>query len=236
MLDEGEAQSPSRLRGEGCVQILEDVSDDADLLEPVKEHARVDHALADQERSRRSWMTCRGRKNFETHYVLLPICFEELQHAAGQELELQSFRPTSRMDLFTLGNDFLDGRIAVLSLHRKGKQYDVLLDSQVCNQLVSSWFFGVVGSAVGKNGSHEGKLCWMHETLTIFERKGLRVHVDGGECHRSPRSGVGAVTQVADIAKTICFLDRQCMSILSKIVEVQCCFLHINKWCSLQGV
>ena len=46
------------------------------------------------------------KKNFETHNVLLPICFEELQHAAGQEVELQSFRPTSRMDLFTIGNDF----------------------------------------------------------------------------------------------------------------------------------
>ena len=32
------------------------------------------------------------------------------------------------------------------------------------------------------------------------------------------------------------FFDGQCMSILSKIVEVQCCFLHINEWCSLQGV
>ena len=145
------------------------------------------------------------KKNCETHNVLLPICFEELQHAAGQELELQSFRPTSRMDLFTVGNDFLDGRIAVLSLPRKGKQYDVLLDSQVCNQLDSSWFFGVVGSAVGKNGSHGGKLCWMHETLTIFERKGLRVHVDGGERHRSPRSGVGAVTPLWILQKQFVF-------------------------------
>ena len=157
------------------------------------------------------------KENFETHYVLLPICFEELQHAAGRELELQSFRPTSRMDLFTIGNDFIDGRIAVLSLHRKGKQYDALLDSQVCNQLDSSWFFGVVGSAVGKNGSHGGKLCWMSETVTIFERKGLRVHVGhGAKRHRSQRSGVGAVTPVVDIATTLRSLDGQLTSILRR--------------------
>ena len=137
---------------------------------------------------------------------------------------------------FTIGNDFLDGRIAVRHFPRKGKHYDVLLDSQESNQLDSSWFFGVVGSAVGKNGSHEGKLCWMHETLTIFERKGLRVHVDGGERHRSTRSGVGAVTPLWILQKQFVFFDGQCMSILSKTVEVQCCFLHINEWCSLQGV
>lgn len=45
---EGEAESPSRLRGEGCIQILEDVLDDVDLLETVKEHARVDQASADR--------------------------------------------------------------------------------------------------------------------------------------------------------------------------------------------
>ena len=52
--------------------------------------------------------------------------------------------------------------------------------------MMSFWFFGVVGSAVGKNGSQEGKLCWMPETVTIFERQGPRVHVGHeGERHRS---------------------------------------------------
>ena len=45
---EGDAETRSRFRGEGCIQILEDVFDDADLLEPVKAHARVDQALADR--------------------------------------------------------------------------------------------------------------------------------------------------------------------------------------------
>ena len=149
--------------------------------------------------------------------MLLPICVEELQHPAGQELELQSFRPTSRMDLFTVGNDFLDGRIAVRHFPRKGKHDDVLLDSQECNQLVSSLFFGVVGSAVGKNGSQQGKLCWMPETVTIFERKGLRVHVGhGAKRHQSQRSGVGAVTPVVYIATTLRFLDGQRPSILRR--------------------
>ena len=85
-------------------------------------------SIGRSERSHRGWMTCRGRiKNFETYNVLLLNCFEELQHAAKQELELQSFCPTSPMDLFTIGNDFLDGRIAVRHFTRKGKHYDVLL-------------------------------------------------------------------------------------------------------------
>lgn len=68
-------------------------------------------------------------------------------------LELQSFRPTSQVDFFTIGNDFLDERVAVRHFPRRGKYYDVLLDSQECKQLDSSWFFGVIGSAVGKKGS-----------------------------------------------------------------------------------
>ena len=47
MLDKGMQSHPADC-GEGSIQILEDVFDDADLLEPVKAHARVDQALADR--------------------------------------------------------------------------------------------------------------------------------------------------------------------------------------------
>ena len=213
---EGEAQSPSRFRGEGCLQILEDAFDDADLSEPVKAHARVDQSLA-----ARNWVAeAGGHAVGESRIARRTMCcFQFALKNCNMLLcriwNCRVFAQRHGWTCFTIGNDFLDGRIAVRHFPRKGKHDDVLLDSQECKKLGSSWFFGVVGSAVGKNGSHEGKLCWMPETVTIFERKGLRVHVGhGGKRHRSQRSGVGAVTPVVDIATTLRSLDGQRTSIL----------------------